>query len=297
MSEAERRIQSYFRSKSQRLLAEAEEVVTEHSGLRGSHRENVIRIYLSDILPRRYVTGSGMVYGLAHRSREADIVIWDAQNYPSMQMQGHALFFAESTRAVLEVKSQWNSETRNDILAKCRAVRDIVTVKRPNMADDLAMLQLEVASLLHGEEHSGMVIAGHHIATGAIALFGGQTFSLDAFDDQTLRDVDDAWPDLLLLLNQGKVVLKHYSQDEGSFSGHGWLELVEAGEDALLVFSAALLGLITERSVHVEDPFYLAHYAQGIIESLPSSKVHFPLTRPAPGRTPLWHRTPSFEDG
>lgn len=206
--------------------------------------------------------------------------------------------FAESTRAVLETKSQWNSETHKDILEKCRAVRDIVTVTKPNLADDVAMLQLEIGSLMHSEQHSGMMIAGHHIATGAIALFGGQTFSLEALDDQALEDVDDAWPDILLLLEQGKVVLKHYAKREDPFmSGEGWLEFVEAGEDALLVFTAALLGSVTERSVHVEDPFYLAQYARNVLGGLRSSKVSFPLTRPVPGRTLLWSDLPSFEDG
>ena len=34
-----------------------------------------------------------MVYGLVQRSKEADIVIWDAANYPSLPLVNHALFF------------------------------------------------------------------------------------------------------------------------------------------------------------------------------------------------------------
>src|SRR5918997_2811884 len=117
-----------------------------------------------------------------------------------MKMRGHSLFFAESVRAVLEVKSQWNSEERIDILEKRRTVRNIVLVKKPNLADDVAMLQLEVAALVHGREHSGMVIANHHIATGAIAIRGGHALSPSALDNETLESVDEAWPDILLLL-------------------------------------------------------------------------------------------------
>ena len=203
--EVQRLVQQHFRSKARRLLAEAQEVVSEHPGLRGSHREAVLRFYLNDIVPRRFAIGRGMIYGLAHRSREADIVIWDEQNYPSMHMQEHNLFFAESTRAVLEVKSHWNSDERDDILEKCRAVRDIVLHRKPNLADDIAMLQLEVASLISGEEHSGMVITGHHVATGAIVLYGGQTLSERSLDHYIIQHADDAWPDILLLL--GRVVI------------------------------------------------------------------------------------------
>lgn len=230
-----------------------------------------------------------MIYGLSHRSREADVVIWDEHNYPSLRMQEHNLFFAESTRAVLEIKTRWNSEDLDNILEKCRSIRNIVLLNQPNLADDIAMLQLEVASLAHGVEHSGMIIAGHHIATGAVVLFGGQAFSATSLNEQIVLDADDAWPDILLLLEQGKIVLKRYVRDDRGWSGEGWLEFVEAGEDALLVFTAALLGLITERSVHVEDPFYLAHYTGSIMQELQSTTLPFPITRPVAGRTPLWH--------
>jgi hypothetical protein len=162
-------------------------------------------------------------------------------------------------------------------------------MKKPNLADDVAMLQLEIASLRNNQEHSGMIIKNPRIATGAIMLFGGQTFSENMLDDKMLKRVDDAWPDALLLLEKGKVVIKNYEHDENNYmSGSGYLEFIEAGSDALLVFTAALLGLITERSVHVEDPLYLAQYIYNLLNKLPTETVDFPLSRPAPGRVPLW---------
>lgn len=71
----QRLVQQYFRSKTRQLLAAAQEVVSEHPGLRGGHREAVLRVYLNDIIPRRFAIGRGMIYGLSHRSREADVVI------------------------------------------------------------------------------------------------------------------------------------------------------------------------------------------------------------------------------
>lgn len=291
MTDIQARLQQYFRSKTQQILAAAQQAVCEHTGLQGSHREIIVSLYLGEILPRRFGVGRGMVYGIAHRSREADIVIWDAENYPSLQMHGHNLFFAESARAVLEIKTHWNSNEFTDVLNKCEAVRNIVPMKKPNLADDIAMLQLEVASLRQNKEHAGMIIKGHHIATAAIMLYGGKTFSPSILEENdSLRHVDDAWPDALLLLEQGKVIVKHYEQDENSYmGGEGSLEFMEAGEDALLVFTAALLGLVTERSVQVEDPLYLAQYVSQLMRRIPNEFIKFPLTRPVPGRSPLWH--------
>jgi hypothetical protein len=282
-------LQQYFRSKAKQLLAAAHEAVSEHSGLRGSHREDILRIYLADILPQRFVAGRGMVYGLAHRSREADIVIWDAQNYPSLHTYGHNMFFAESVRAVLEVKTQWSTDEFSDILNKCKAVRDIITTNEPNLVDDVVMLQHQVAALTTGQEFSGILHKRHHIATAAIVLYGGNKFTASMPSDDILANADDSWPDALLLLDEGRVVLKRYEEIPGAYmGGRGFLEFIDAKEDALLVFTAALLGLITERSAHVEDPFYLAQYISFLLQELPREYIGFQLTRPAPGRIAFW---------
>jgi hypothetical protein len=282
-------MQQYFRNKTRELIAGARQAICEHPGLRGGHREDILRLYLNSILPKRFDVGRGMVYGQLHRSRESDIVIWDAHNYPSLQLRGHNLFFAESVRAILEVKTRWTSEEFEDILSKCEAARNIIVSKRPNLADDIAMLQLEVESLRTGQQHRGMVLKPHHIATGAIVFFGGASLQAASLSEEQIRDVDDSWPDALLLLEEGRVIMKHYVRAEGQpMSGKGFLEFVEAGEDALLIFTAILIGLITERSVQVEDPLYMLKYMYGYLEDLPSESIQFPLTRPVPGRVAIW---------
>jgi hypothetical protein len=66
------RIRRYFQAKARQLSAVAELSVCEHNGLIGSHREQVQRVYLSEVLPKRFAVGHGMVYGPFHHSREAD---------------------------------------------------------------------------------------------------------------------------------------------------------------------------------------------------------------------------------
>ena len=97
-------LQRYFRDKAKQLMAASSQTVVDHTYLRGSHRENVLKIYLEELLPKRFGIGKGMIYNIGSRSNEADIVIWDSQNYPQIQFLGHSLFFAESVKAVIEVK-------------------------------------------------------------------------------------------------------------------------------------------------------------------------------------------------
>jgi hypothetical protein len=103
---APERVRKYFRAIRSGLLGAAEEAVCNHSGLTGGHRETVCKEYLGKVLPKRFDVDRGMVYGFAHRSKEADIVIWDSMNFPRLDMPDHTVFFAESVRAVLEVKTR-----------------------------------------------------------------------------------------------------------------------------------------------------------------------------------------------
>lgn len=284
MGDAQDRVRRYFRVKTEQLRAASALPSAEHAGLAGSHREELQRIYLSEILPQRYQIGRGMVYGFAHRSREADIVIWDALNYPSLPMLDHSFFFAESVRAVLESKSRWSPDDFWDVLRKSRAVRDIVTTPEPNLDDTVAMLQLEVASLRSGHQHDGFLTAKHHIGTAAVFLDrGSQAFADEgSIPDGAFENVDDCWPDLMLLLDPGRVIVKVYG-DDGEY-----LCFYDAGDDALLLFTHRLLRLLTDRVVATEAPFYFNAYAFEVLERDPYMVLPFRLTRPPVGRRPLW---------
>jgi hypothetical protein len=200
-------------------------------------------------------------------------------------------FFAESVSVVLEAKSRYSNYELKDMLAKCKSIRDIVPMHRLNIADEIAMLQLEVASLREGISHSGMLITGHHIASAGLFFFGGESFSLNELDADIVDEIDDAWPDILLFLNAGVVVAKNYQWSETGF-GEGCLNLVRAGEDALMLFAASLITLISDRSVQVEDPSFLEVHI-GLREPSSWSDEHraFSLTRPVAARVPLWSKT------
>lgn len=274
----------YFRAKSSELIALADLPVTDHPGLRGSHREQIYRTYLKDLLPRRYSVGRGMVYGQFHRSREADIVVWDSQAYPSLPLRDHSFFFAESVRAVLECKSNWSATQFADVLDKSKAVRDIVLHKEPSLADELAQIQLDLVSLKLGRPHQGLLISGHHIGTTALFLKGGKRQRPDQLI-KSCPDLDDSWPDVLLLLEPGLLALKVYPDETGIY---GSIMFFRYGEHSLLAFSSALLKLLDDRVVHSESRFYLDVYAYPFLRADPIAAYDFRLSRLPPGRQALW---------
>jgi hypothetical protein len=277
--ETSERVRGYFRTKAKQLLTLADLPVCEHPGLTGSHREEIQRLYLRDLMPRRFAVGRGMVYGTFHRSREADIVIWDADNYPSLPMADHGFFFADSVRAVLECKSTWSSAEFLDVLSKSKAVRDIVPEPTMTLADEVAILSAQVAAMRTETSYEGTLNFGHHIATAALFLRGGA--SVDAGLAATCAEIDEEWPDLLLLLEVGRLVIKDYT-DKG-----GVLHFFDLADDALLVFTSALLQLLAQRSVQFESPLNLLLYGMPIDPPVPVANVSFRLSRPRPMRQPI----------
>lgn len=288
--ETEDRIRTYFRAKTAQLKALADLTVCEHSGLTGSHREQVHRVYLREVLPKRFSVGRGMIYGPFHRSREVDVVVWDELNYMSMPLFDHSFFFAESVRLALECKSVWSTEEMNDVMVKTRAIRDVIPMHEPTLGDSVMKLAIEVDALRSGLQHSGLMITPPHIGTAAIFINGGESFGADFVTPQIVTECDDSWPDVLILLGPGRLVLKRYQPDDhpGSFGGRGWLEFYDCGDDSLLTFTSTVLNLLEERSVITESPFSLMRYTPTVAETAASATVPFPVTRPIPGRVPLW---------
>lgn len=200
-------------------------------------------------------------------------------------MLDHSFFFAESVRVVLESKSRWSWREFDDVRDKSRAVRDIITGSGPSLADELQMIHLDIAALKAGAEHQGMLISQHHIGTAAVFLRGGRD-GLHPADvpSEMLDDADDSWPDLVLLLTPGRLVVKDYPES----GNRGHLLFYELGDDALLAFTNGLLSLLAERSFLTEEPLYLTKYVLDLVDIPPVEALPFSLTRIPPQRIPLW---------
>lgn len=277
-------IRKFFQSKTSQLLAVADQAVVEHSGLIGSHREEIINIYLKEILPKRFGIGKGMVYGLAHKSKEADILIWDEQNYPELRMLGHSMFFAESAKAIVKVKTRWNANEFEDIKAKSNTSKGIFKTHKANIIEHFMFLENQIEALRLQKEFSGILSTPYHIAFAAFIFRGGQEFTINNLTEDELYDIDDSYPDIIVFLDAGKVLVKEYErEDDDLMRGTAYLRLYNSKEDTLLLFTEFLMGEIMERTVFTEYPFYFRDYFFTLTSSMEFEQVEFPMIRPLPG--------------
>lgn len=284
------RILQYFRGKAKQIAALAELSTCENPNLIGGHREELQRIYFREILPKRFEVGRGMVYGFSGRTQEADIVIWDAANFPCLPLADHAFFFAESVKCILECKSNYSSDEWNDVMRKCDAVTGVMAFPESGLKEKLAEICQELVSLRQGIEHDGAIIVPSRIASAALFLKGGQTFDRHLAESHRL-EIQEKWPEILLLLEPG-IVVEKVEEAGGGGGGIGRLRFYRAGEDALLLFTHRLLGHITERSETLMPVLNLLRYVQEAKEFKPFDVMEFPLVGLPAQRRPLWRKQP-----
>ncbi|MBA5636166.1 hypothetical protein H3H37_03790 [Duganella sp. LX20W] len=278
-TETMKAVEGYFHAKRKELMALAELPVCNHSGLIGGHREQVYRAYLADLLPRRYSVGRGMVYDIMNRSKEADIVIWDSSNFPSLPLLDHSFFFSESVRGIIECKSNWSYENFLDVLEKTAAIDMLVPQKAPTLTDVIETMDMRLASIEHGVAYHGSLLVKHQIGTAAMFMCGGRSLTPEKLLKMSEgKPIGHYWPHVTVFLETGLLIVKN------ELEGDGVLEFYKFKDDVLLAFSISLLSLIEDRVVHSEARFLLERYAIQIIDWKPIYVYEFPLTRFAVGR-------------
>ena len=280
------RVTQYFRIKAKQIATVADLSVCGHAGLTGSHREELQRLYFREILPKRYEVGRGVVFGYSGQTRESDIVIWDSFDFPCLPISDHAFYFSESVRCVIECKSRYSSQEFADVIEKSDAAMGVFTFPDFGIRERLASIEQEIVSLREGIEHDGAIIIQSRIATAAIFLTGGQLFSEEVAKNYHL-DIDEKWPDLMLFLESGFVVVKDY-EAAGEMGGNGKLLFYKFAEDALLLFTHELLMRITERTDAIHPPLQILRYVRELAAVPPEWEYKFPLVMGVPQRTSLW---------
>ncbi|HYT42334.1 MAG TPA: DUF6602 domain-containing protein, partial [Methylomirabilota bacterium] len=102
-------IEQYYRGISQQLHAEVNFINTlfRHQGLKGEGNEQVLRELLMKFIPKKYGVGTGVVIDrLGQQSKQCDIVIYDAFQYPSLlSLTSVHLFPVDIVYATIEVKT------------------------------------------------------------------------------------------------------------------------------------------------------------------------------------------------
>ncbi|MGG0718216.1 DUF6602 domain-containing protein [Robertmurraya massiliosenegalensis] len=276
-TETSRLIKQYFKNKSIQLLAVSDQAICEHNGLKGSHREDLIKIYLNDIIPKRFEIGQGMVYGQFNRSNETDIVLWDSFNFPNLKMNGHSMFFAESVNAVIEVKTNYNSVSEQNVSEKSKTVKQVIRQHRNTINSRIFNIEQQIESLRNGVEYEGYLSLSESIKTCAIFINGGENFTEEQLTKY--EDLYVEWPDIVLFLKAGKLTVKSYDYEKET----DFVRIYQSGEDSLLLFTKYLLEILSEQVVLIEGNLYFDDYIRNEIEEIPYTDFEYQSCRPYSG--------------
>ncbi len=255
-------IKTYFKMKSEHLIAVSNQAVVEHSSLKGTHRENLIDIYLKEILPKRFGIGKGMVYGIIGKSKESDLVIWDEYNFPSLRLLGHSMFFIESVKAIIEIKTNWSNDIFKDIKNKKTASSGIrKSVQYPNINDRVWLLENKIEAIEKNEQVDAVVPIQDLLPFITFIFNGGENYSIKDISKDELKKIDKEYPDLIVFLKAGKVLEKKYIYDENNTKQKkAFLNLHHAGENALLIFTSLLLEKLMINTNFSEYPVNFIKY-------------------------------------
>jgi len=101
----------------------------DHMGLRGSARENILREYIKQLLPKKFAVGSGIITDAnGTQSRQQDFIIYDAFNSPSfLQMDSLSTVLPiESVYSTIEVKSRLTKDELEKCITNYKSVKDLV---------------------------------------------------------------------------------------------------------------------------------------------------------------------------
>jgi hypothetical protein len=275
------KLYSYFTSKTKEISAISEQAIFSHNGLIGEHRERIINAFLKDFLPNKYSVGTGQFMSVEFQrdfeSNQSDIIIWDSLDYPKIHLQSTSdLFFAESVKMVIEVKSVFNNNEFQDIIKKSRHLKTFVPNFHPSIKDEIWRLDNKIVRTLAGKMEMKIMASAPMIAMAAMCFKGGENFTLK--DILTPSEIEDDLPDVLLLLNAGKMVAKTYEITEPGVV-KGELALYQLNDNSLIGFTGWITSLLAERDTLTNSPFQFHEYITDVFKGCKIETLKFPVLR------------------
>jgi hypothetical protein len=142
-------LKTYYDGVVQKIQAEIDYInrLIGHKGETGRSNERILVDLLLKFLPKRYSVGSGIIIDKdGNRSRQIDVIIYDAHFHPELFAQGTTILFpVDIVYMTIEVKTTFNKETIR------QSIENIASVKQ------LKYIQREIVSLDHHEPETGHV--------------------------------------------------------------------------------------------------------------------------------------------
>lgn len=279
------KLYDYFTAKTQEIKAISDQAILSHSGIIGEHREKIINIFLKDFLPGKYSIGTGQFMSVEFQrdfeSNQSDIVIWDSYDYPKVHLQGSSsLFFAESVKMVIEVKSTFNINELKNIQKKAQHLKRFVPNFHPSIKDEIWRLDNKIARLSVGKGEMSLMCSAPSISMVALCFKGGEKFKLK--DIPNKLEIEDNFPDAILFLSAGKMIAKTYEIFPNG-KVKGTLALYDLEENSLIGFTGWITALLAERDTLTTSPFLFQDYIKNVYLNRIVETLDFEVLRPAAG--------------
>ena len=124
---ATRDINEFFARVEDGFLAKfAESAFVQHAGDKGQNREEDLRAFLGEHLPRRYgVTRGEVITKQGQHGHSADIIVYDADNCPLVYVGETTILPIEGVYGIIEVKSRLSKGELTDAVSKIKAFKDL----------------------------------------------------------------------------------------------------------------------------------------------------------------------------
>jgi hypothetical protein len=121
-------LKDFYRSAQVELVEKRKTVskVLKQNKLLGEYLEAIFRDFVKSILPKRYEVARGVIIGKNKTSRECDIIIYNAHNFPPLFKSGEIVLIESYVVSyIIEVKTVLNTTTVREALVHFKNIKEI----------------------------------------------------------------------------------------------------------------------------------------------------------------------------
>lgn len=195
-----------IRSAGQRMRHDLAGRLVPHKGELGAAREEIIRQFLREYLPKRFEISTGFVFDCHGRvSEQQDIIIANSFVSPRFEVAGGTRFYpVESVVAVGQIKSEMTS--KGEFTSALKNIESVKALDRS--ADGKACDSTMLETLDHIGNYLHQVFGFVFVTGKSLAEKSAHSFFLE----QILHKPAHTWPNLVFALDQYLVT---YCCDDG----------------------------------------------------------------------------------
>ena len=198
------KMDSYYQAIMARVEPEVHAINTlfEHQGVKGGGNEAVLIDLLRDFLPKKYGIGTGVVVDkTGAQSKQCDIVIYDAVNYPEIFSLTSAKFFpVDFVYATIEVKTTLDSAKTSEAIKNIRSVQSLEYIKeefRHPVTEPITEIKSDTVLFLTKSTTPPL---------GIVFAYSTTTSNFETFAGWLKQSPDNIGPSHLFALDQGLLI-------------------------------------------------------------------------------------------